>query len=100
MATGQIQVTPAGIVIVAEGVAITISGALDTADALGAVEVELSNATSPGGSKPGNIVMMPMETGSWKRRSSRMGTARWRRAMSTEWRTVLRQCAMPTIMVS
>lgn len=53
-ATGQIQVTPAGIVIVAEGVAITISGALDTADALGAVEVELSKATSPGGSKPEN----------------------------------------------
>ncbi len=53
-ATGQIQVTPAGIVIVAEGVAITISGALDTADALGAVEVELSKATSPGGSRLGN----------------------------------------------
>ncbi len=53
-ATGQIQVTPAGIVIVAEEVAITISGALDTADALGAVEVELSKATSPGGSKPEN----------------------------------------------
>ncbi|WP_049948120.1 hypothetical protein [Enterocloster clostridioformis] len=54
MATGQIQVTPAGIVIVAEGVAITISGALDMVDALGTVEVELSKATSPGGSKPGN----------------------------------------------
>ena len=53
-ATGQIQVTPAGIVIVAEGVAITISGALDTANALGAVEVELSKATSPEGSKPEN----------------------------------------------